>query len=453
MADERYYNEGGAPYGADSSIGEQIVQETYWRKAIIDAAREMYFQPLAEVRDMPRNSGKTMKANVYVPILDARNISDEGLDAVGNAVSAAEFYAYIDGEVQLGFTGASASGGFGTEALLRAAPEWVPATMTASSGASNLYGSSRDAGVIANRLPQLAEGAARVNRVGATRLVVEGSLEQFGFFNEYTEESMQFDTDAELNQHITTELLHAASEQTEDTLQIDLLSSPGVIRYTGAATSKATLGDSAGTEDVIVYNDFIRLSIALDLNRTPKNTKVITGSRMIDTKTVNSARIMYVGPEMESTLDALVDNHGNKAMIDVRHYEGQTTTMNGEIGSIHNFRIVVNPEMMNYPGQGGDATGHEAAYYTTDEDGNGTENFDVHPMLVVGDDSFSTIGFMSDGKKKNTKFTIHHMRPGKDSLSRENPYANMGLMSIRWWYGFLLKRPERIAVILTVAQY
>lgn len=450
MSGERLYND---PYnGSGSSIGEQIVVDMYWRKAIIDARREQFFQPLASVKDMPRNSGKVMKANVYIPILDDRNVSEEGLDAAGNALDPSLFYAFEDGEVQsVGWTGAGADGGYATAAAVYGAAEYTDEAV--SQGYSNLYGSSRDVGVITKRLPVLAEGAARVNRVGATRLVVEGTLAQFGFFNEYSEDSVQFDTDSELNQHVTTELLKAASEITEDTLQKDLINSAGVVRFTGVATAIDELGDGAGDEDVITYNDFIRLSIALDLNRTPKNTKVITGSRMIDTKTVNAARIMYVSPEMESTLDALTDNHGEKAMIDVRHYEGSTTTMNGEIGTIHNFRIVVNPEMQHYPGAGGDATAHLADYYTTDLNGNGTENFDVHPLLVVGDDSFSTIGFMSDGKKRNTKFTIYHMKPGPDSVTRENPYGNMGLMSIRWWYGFLLKRPERIATILTVAEY
>jgi len=140
-------------------------------------------------------------------------------------------------------------------------------------------------------------------------------------------------------------------------------------------------------------------------------------------------------------LESLQDYQGGKAMTEVRQYEGQTTTLNGEHGSIHSFRIVVNPEMQ-YESGGGAAEGASAVY------NNGTNN-SVFPMLVVGDDSFSTIGFMSDGKKRNTKFTIHHLKPGADSLTRENPYANMGLMSIRWWYGFLCKRPERIAVMWT----
>lgn len=434
----RQYNQGGAPYGADSTIGEQIVQEAYWRKAITDAMRDQYFMPLAHVKDMPRNSGKVMKANVYIPILDDLNDSDEGLDAVGNPLDPALWYIFQDGEAVVD------PNGYASEALAIAAIT-DPANQRVTLGVSNLYGSSRDSGTIAAKLPVLAEGAARVNRVGATRVVVSGTLEQFGFFNEYTEESVQFDTDAELNMHVTEEMLNAASEMTEDTLQLDLLNSAGTIRFAGGATG---LGIGGGLDDTvdIDYADFVALSITLDLNRTPKHTTIITGSRMIDTKTVNAARFMYVAPEMVPTLEAMVDYQNNRAMIDVRHYEGQTTTMNGEIGTIHNFRIIVNPEMQSFAGQGDDASGTATHYETNNT---GTEQYDVFPMLVVGDDSFSTIGFMSDGKKKNSKFTIHHMRPGADSVTRENPYGNMGLMSIRWWYGFLLKRPERLAVMWT----
>lgn len=465
MSDFKRYNDGGSPYGADSSVGEQIVQEAYWRKAIVDAQRDMYFMPLAQVKDMPRNSGKTMKANVYIPVLDDRNLSDEGIDAAGNLLVALDgggdpiLYVYQDNVVlsldAVNFPGADANGGYAwntdfatTVADIVAdydAVNGVGAFATDSAangfrvdyGYSNMYGSSRDPGVITAKLPQLAEGAQRVNRVGSTRVLVEGSIAQFGFFTEYTEESIQFDTDAELLMHITTEMMHAAVENTEDTLQRDLLNSAGTIRYAGNAGSKAAIAEA----DQVGYNDFVQLAITLDLNRTPKHTNVITGSRMIDTKTVNAARFMYIAPEQRPALEALSDYQGNKALIDVKHYAGQTTVMNGEIGSIHDFRIIVNPEMQ-YDLAGGAAIGAGAVY-------NDGVNVSTFPMLVVGEDSFSTIGFMSDGNKRNTKFTIHHMKPGRESVTRENPYGNMGLMSIRWWYGFLLKRPERIAVIWT----
>jgi len=435
MTDHRIYGNGN-----NSSIGEQIVLEAYHRKAITDAMRDQYFMPLATVADMPKNSGKVMKANVYIPILDDRNVADEGIDAAGNILNATRWYAFADGEViSIGWTGAAADGSYANRAAVLAAAEYTAGDIV-TLGTANLYGSSRDVGTIVAKLPVLAEGAARVNRVGATRLVIEGTLEQMGFFNEYTEESVNFDTDSELQQHVTSEMLKAASEITEDVLMRDLLNSPSVIRYAGAATSIATVNNAA-----VEYVDFIRLGIALDLTRTPKNTTIITGSRMVDTKTVSAARFMFVSPEMVPSLEELENYQGEKALIDVRHYAGQTTVHNGEIGTIHNFRIVVNPEMGVYSGAGADASG-TATHYETDD------LYDVHALLVVGDESFSTIGFMSDGKQANSKFTIHNMKPGADSVTRENPFGNMGLMSIRWWYGFLLKRPERIAVFYAAAK-
>ena len=452
MSDFKRYNDGGFPdnTGVQSTIGDQIVEEAYERKAIVDAARDMYFMPLAETKDMPRNSGKTMKSNIYYPILDVRNVADEGIDALGQTFDAARFYAFVDGAIGSvgwlqgggGLGDADATGGFNSvEAVVDSAnyAAWIAANPTGivSGGTSNMYGGSRDPGVITAKLPLLSEGAQRVNRVGSTRVVTKGSIEQFGFFTEYTEDSMMFDTDAELMMHITTEMIHAAVEVTEDLLQRDLLTCAATIRLAGGALTKATLEAT----DIVTYDDFVNLSIELDLNRTPKQKSVITGSRMVDTKTINSARIMYVAAEMIPLLESLQDYQGGKAMTEVRQYEGQTTTLNGEHGSIHSFRIVVNPEMQ-YESGGGAAEGQSAVY-------NNNTNNSVFPMLVVGDDSFSTIGFMSDGKKRNTKFTIHHLKPGADSLTRENPYANMGLMSIRWWYGFLCKRPERIAVMWT----
>jgi N4-gp56 family major capsid protein len=149
----------------------------------------------------------------------------------------------------------------------------------------NLYGSSKDVGTIVGKIPALSETGGRVNRVGMTRLIIQGSIAKFGFFDEYTQESLDFDNDAELEGHITQESVKAANEINEDQIQVDLLMGAGVERYTGSATSVATLkggdGKSGNEPDLVTYDDLVKLAIVLDDNRCPKNTKVITGSRMI----------------------------------------------------------------------------------------------------------------------------------------------------------------------------
>ena len=374
-----------------SSAGPQINTQYYEKKALIEAQKEQYFTQLADVASMPKNMGKKIKRYHYLPLLDDANINDQGIDAAGTTI---------------------ANG--------------------------NLYGSSKDIGTISGKLPALSETGGRVNRVGFKRKEIEGTLEKFGFFDEYTQESLDFDTDADLMMHINREMIMGANEITEDALQIDLLNAAGVIKYAGNATSNATIG----ADDVVTYSDLMRLAIDLDNNRTPKHTKVITGSRMVDTKTIPSARVAYIGSELLPTFKAMKDLHNNAAFISVEKYAAGGTVLVGEVGSVDNFRLVVVPEMMKWAGAGVADTGNTC--YET----NGL--CDVFPILVVGDESFTTIGFQTDGK--SVKFKIMHKAPGEATANQLDPYGETGFMSIKWYYGFMVLRPERIALIKTVGK-
>lgn len=375
--------------GSNSTVGTQLRTDYFYKKALIEAKKEQYFSQLADVTAMPKNMGKTIKLFHYMPLLDDRNVNDQGIDANGVAIA--------DG---------------------------------------NLYGSSKDVGTISGKMPALTEHGGRVNRVGFKRLELEGSIEKFGFFDEYTQESLDFDSDAELEMHVAREMVNGANEITEDALQIDLLNGAGVVRFAGAATQDSEVGAA----DVVTYDDLMRLAIDLDNNRTPKGTKVITGTRLVDTKTIAAARIMYVGSELLPTLRAMTDLHGNPAFIPVQHYAAGGNTVTGEVGSIDQFRIVVVPEMMKWAGAGAASDG------TVYDDGT---NVDVFPMLVVGDGSFTTIGFQTDGK--TVKFKVTHKKPGEATADRTDPYGETGFMSIKWYYGSLILRPERLAVVKTAA--
>ena len=378
--------------GTASSIGPQTNTQYYEKKALIEIRKEQYFSQLADTTSMPKNMGKKIKRFHYLPLLDDANINDQGLDASGATIA--------DG---------------------------------------NLYGSSKDIGTIPGKLPVLSESGGRVNRVGFKRKELEGSLEKFGFFDEYTQESLDFDSDAELQTHIHREMLNGANEITEDALQIDLINSAGVIRYAGNATSNLTMD----ADDLVSYGDLMRLSIDLDNNRTPKHTKVITGTRMVDTKVIPAARVLYMGSELLPTVKAMKDLHNNPAFISVEKYAAGGNTVTGEVGAIDNFRLVVVPEMLKWEGAGADATADTISYKTGNK-------FDVFPMLCVGDESFTTIGFQTDGK--SVKFKITHKAPGEATADRNDPYGETGFMSIKWYYGFMVLRPERIGLVKTVAR-
>ncbi len=514
MADQQLYNAPSTTAsGTASDIGPQINSAYYQKKALVEAAKETYFGQLADVTSMPKNFGKTIKRYHYLPLLDDDNLNDQGIDAAGVTILTTEYSvrvpnlvsspkiveaaeasftaAHSSGELifitdssqwllltadtAIGYNAATAGGASGTEqtdaqvkALIELDTSGVTATVvdnvitldgqdlvystaaqaaTASSAlggsysvqrSGNLYGSSKDVGYISGKLPALTESGGRVNRVGFKRILIEGSLEKFGFFDEYSQESLDFDTDAELFQHINTEMVKGANQITEAALQVDLLNAGTTIRYAGSATSKATITKT----DIVDYSDIMHLGIDLDDNRTPKSTKVITGSRMVDTRTVAGGRIAYIGSELIPTLKAMTDLHGAPAFIEVQKYADAANALTGEIGSVDALRFVVVPEMQKWAGAGADASGDVTNYETG-------ERYDVFPILVVGDESFTTIGFQTDGK--TVKFKIKHAPPGSPESYANDPYGETGFMSIKWYYGFMVLRSERIGIIFTGA--
>lgn len=460
--------------GSQSSVGNQLNTQYYQKQALIELKKTQFFSQLADVTSMPKNFGKKIKRYHYLPLLDDANLNDQGIDAAGaaivgttysvtlpsanmvalNAAVTATVAAINDNTSGVVATaGAADSGGTGYATITVVGGTIFNVTTEAKAilvvakniGASylqrsgNLYGTSKDIGSISGKLPVLSESGGRVNRVGFKRKEIEGSFEKFGFFDEYTQESLDFDTDAELQMHIHREMVNGAGEITEDALQIDLINAAGVIKYAGNATATANVG----VDDLVAYGDILRLSIDLDNNRTPKGITQITGTRMVDTRTIPSARVMYVGSELLPTIKAMKDLHNNPAFIPVEKYAAGGNTVVGEVGAIDQFRLVVVPEMMKWAGGGADATSDATCYETGG-------HFDVFPMLVVGDASFTTIGFQTDGK--SVKFVITQKAPGAATADRNDPYGETGFMSIKWYYGFMALRPERIGLIKTVAK-
>lgn len=384
-----FYNDPAG--GKESTVGKQMRDFYYARDAITEVAKEQYFTQLASTTDMPKHYGQRIKRYIYVPLLDDRNKNDQGIDATGVAIK--------DG---------------------------------------NLYGSSKDVGKIAGKMPVLSESGGRVNRVGFTRKTLEGTFQNYGYFMEYSEDSLNFDTDDQLMQHINREMLKGANEISEALIQLDLLNNAGITKYAGKATQASEIDKTS----LVTFNDLVNLTTDLDNNRTPKDTKINTGSTKIDTRTINAARLMYIGSEVKTTLRKMTDFFKNPAFVGVQHYADGTKPLRGEIGSIDEFRIIVVPEMMKWEGAGAAATANDGIHQTGGK-------ADVFPMLVVGSESFTTIGFQSDAK--SVKFKIIHKKPGPEMASPADPYGKMGFMSIQWWYGFMVIRPERIALIKTAA--
>jgi len=436
MANENAYNAPTSTAGGTASgIGAQARTDYYFKKALIAVRDHQYFMPLADVRAMPKHMGKKIKQDVYVPMLDTLNVGDQGLDAAAAAIAKNTWTAW-------NAAGAVVSVDTTSQALAIAE---TGAVDVAPNG-QNLYGSYKDIGAIKKKIPTLRENGGRVNRVGFTRTQIEGDLLKRGFFTEYTQESMDFDTDEELLSHITEEALVGANELTEAELQNDLITnatSNGTAYYCSATAGGAvTTGSGLDVDEVVTYNDLMNLSIALDDNKTPKQTKIISGSRMVDTKTINGGRVMFIGTDLIPVVRKMTGIDPSSAVgsgfVGVEKYADAGNVLHGEIGTVDQFRMVVVPEMQ-YDIKGGAASADTA--------GTGKNGADIFPMLVVGDGAFTTIGFQTDGK--SVKFSVNHKKPGKEIASLDDPYGEVGFYSIKWYYGFMALRPERLGIIWT----
>lgn len=397
------------------SESDQVRFDYLVKKALVDARRKQIFMQTADVTSMPKHHGKTMKRYFYVPLLDDRNLSSEGLG--NNTLVSAEAAEGVEG-----------------------------------SGA--LYQGSKDVGTIVGKMPVLGEHSGRVNRVGFTRELREGSIKKYGIFTEYTQDALDFDTDMELYDHMYREMMNGASELSEDLLQIDLITQATVVVRPGSVSTDAEIVQP------VEYTDLLRLAITLDDNRTPRQSTIITGTRNVDTRVVAGVRYMYIGSELIPTLKRMTDLHGVPAFIPVEQYAAGAPLAMNEIGAIDQFRFIVHPEMMSWAGDGGaDTAAVEPVSYGGDglagsgsglylNDGAG--NLNLYPMLVIGDEAYSTIGFQTDGK--TVKFSIISKKPGVATADSYNdPYGERGFVSLKFWYGFLLQRPERLALIRTVA--
>ncbi|AIU44328.1 major head protein [Delftia phage RG-2014] len=399
----------GQKSSIDKGGNADQMRSYFWlRKSIRHAVKDQVFMPLADVTNMPMHFGKTIKVYEYLPVLHDSNINDQGIDA--NGVST------VNG---------------------------------------NLYGSSRDVGTITGKLPHLSENGGRVNRIGFTRLEREGTIFNFGLFYEFTRDSLNFDSDDQLREILARETINACNQLTEATLQRDLLLGATTILYCGAATQdsevtaeETTAGSITIPASTLTFDDFERMDQILTDNRTPTHVTIITGSTKIDTNTVGATRIMYCSNDLLPHIKRMRDNFGDPAFIPVHKYGAATALMKNEVGAVGMFRIIRVQEMLHFAHAGAEVTANPGFRSSVDP-ADGKEKYDVYPLMVVGAESFTTIGFQTDGS--TLKFEVNTKMPGKETMDRNDPYGKVGFSSVQWWYGILFLRPERIGIIKTVA--
>lgn len=382
--------------GTHSSVGEEVFTQALDRKAITTAMKKMVFSQFGSTTKLPLHMGKAITKEVILPIMDARNINDQGIDANGVTIK--------DG---------------------------------------NLLGSSKDFNALPSLMPVLTEHGGRVNRVGFRKTKVTGSICRYGFFIEHSKEAFMFSNTKNLKAHVRREMLIAASEIYELNLAADLINGAGVVKYGGIAMAMNEItGDEGAVISQITYEGIIKLNIVLDDNQTPMSTTIIKGHKNEDTLTIDASRFGIIGSELLPTFIRMKDVHGERAYRAVRHYAAAGTIAAGEHGAVDTLRVIVNPYSGVFKGSGA-VVGTNAGFRAT----NG--KYDVHPLVIVGDGSFSTIGLRTGKAKK--KWDVYYRDP-TDNYSTLDPYGETGFFSIKWYYGTLIERSERLAVYYSVAE-
>ena len=74
------------------SNSEQLQTFKWIKKALVDTRKKEFFSQLADTTTMPKHFGKKLKQYHYFPVLDDRNINDQGIDAAGAQIKNGNLY-------------------------------------------------------------------------------------------------------------------------------------------------------------------------------------------------------------------------------------------------------------------------------------------------------------------------------------------------------------------------
>ncbi len=457
------YNKGGDT----SSVGQQIVDYMFFRKALIDEVETSYVsQFVAGTYNIPKYHGKSMVLYHYYPIIDARNDNDQGIDATGNVVKntvaiviidvntntkhidgfgSDEVTALADAQARVvswarHYFGEAIGNNYATIVATMNANGWSVVEGQAKPGGGNFWGGTKDLLTAVSKLPTLGEFGGRRNRIGVKRTKLQGVVNHFGFFYEYTEDSFLYDTQGDtLRMHIAREVARAAKQIQELQIYNDLVNGAGVVMYGGTTALMEAELDHTSELD---YNLLLKLHNILTANKCPTKNTMVTGSRNVDTRTIAGGRFMLIPTAVVMTLHKMKDAHGDPAFVRIEQYGAARTPVKGEVGAVGHFRFIEVPEMKYGEGTGADVTAEGSNFEQKDG------KYNVYPCLVIGDESFYSITLAD---RKASSMQIISKTPGRETADRSDPFGKIGFYSAQWNYGSIIVRPERIAVVKVTA--
>lgn len=426
--------------GVNSSRGTNNNLFFYDKKGIEAATSKKIFSQFAVARFMPQNTGKEYRVTVFHPIYDRMPYSDATFNSLTGKAWNENFLKH----------------GYIADRDLAE----VEDTLYGSDGVDYAQGTYTNNGL------RLLEGELATNKVTIKTSTLSTKLEKFGAMIDYTEEATLFD-EAITVMRYREQLGEHAGQVYDDLDQRSLLATPNVM-YAGVATSKATLGAGIGKGEVatgrntnaiedtyrVSYEMLQQIANRLFKFRVPKKTKILTGTTAVGSLPIRAAYIAVVGPQLKMDIENIVrgpnDNNLKYPFISVEQYAEKTQVLEGEFGAMGDFRFVCAEKMMVDRGAGAlvneqagntsksDEYVGQLSWSTVKKAAGGTEDrFDVFPMLVIGEDSFASIGLIGKSKIEWTS-----KAPGQnDSI---DVYGVYGYYAYKFFYASLILRPERV---------
>ncbi len=298
---------------------------------------------------------------------------------------------------------------------------------------------------------RLPEGAGRQNLIDFHKITLSTQVARYGAMIEYTDEVEIFSEDY-IQTRYREELGEFLNTSHEDLIQLDMLGTNNVM-YSGLGTSLATMGtglvaDGSLDNEYRIGYDYIRKCVAkLVRNRAGKHTELVTGSRKIDTRTVNKSYYAIINANVKYDLEMTTMGRGNVekfAYIPAYKYVDASKLAEGEVGCLHEVRFIESESAMIYAGKGADVpAGYTGTLSYTGTIGTDAK-FDVFPILFPTKEAFATVGLKGYNKVK-----FYSKAPSDVSL--HNPYGTVGFFSGNFWYAGIILQEEKLLKGLVLA--
>lgn len=167
---------------------------------------------------------------------------------------------------------------------------------------------------------------------------ITASTSQYGDFVTITDK-----VSMETQDPIITETVEIQGDQAADTfdqLTRDVLVAGTSVFYANGVAGRANVAAN------VAVADYRKIARALALNNAKKLTRIVSATDGVSTKPIDAAYIAIISP------NTYYDLKGLSGFIPVREYSKPETAMEGEVGSLDEFRFIMTTNAKVFTGAG-----------------------------------------------------------------------------------------------------